>query len=145
MKFLRCSKCGESKPLTAFYRRSNRPRGYESECKVCKEAQKRRHAQSPQAKKLRNQYDRAYVSTEYGKQTRREASLRNYYKYPEKAQARWRVLDALQAGKLTKQPCAVCGARRVHGHHEDYSKPLDVIWLCTKHHRERHNATTNRR
>jgi hypothetical protein len=32
----------------------------------------------------------------------------------------------------------VCGRTRSHAHHDDYSKPLDVIWLCSTHHRSRH-------
>jgi len=49
-----------------------------------------------------------------------------------------KVCRALKSGKLTRQPCQVCGEMRVQAHHEDYSKPLDVMWLCTKHHAERH-------
>jgi hypothetical protein len=46
---------------------------------------------------------------------------------------------ALSRGKIVKQPCEVCGTTyRVHGHHDDYSKPLDVRWLCPKHHKEAH-------
>jgi hypothetical protein len=32
----------------------------------------------------------------------------------------------------------VCGSKKVHGHHEDYNKPLEVHWLCPKHHKARH-------
>src|ERR1035437_2976161 len=44
---------------------------------------------------------------------------------------------ALSAGEITRQPCEVCGERG-EGHHDDYSKPLDVLWLCRRHHALRH-------
>lgn len=43
---------------------------------------------------------------------------------------------AVKVGKLVRQPC-FCGAK-AHAHHDDYSKPLTVTWLCPKHHKERH-------
>lgn len=52
--------------------------------------------------------------------------------------ARSDVNHAIRDGKLDRMPCVVCGNERSEGHHEDYSKPLDVIWLCRKHHREVH-------
>lgn len=45
-------------------------------------------------------------------------------------------------GKLIPQPCRYCGNAEVQMHHEDYSKPLEVIWLCKickKCHRTHHN------
>jgi len=44
---------------------------------------------------------------------------------------------ALRAGKIKRQPCEVCGGK-AEGHHTDYSKPLDVKWLCRTHHRAAH-------
>lgn len=42
-------------------------------------------------------------------------------------------------GKLTPKPCEVCGtAENIEKHHPDYSKPLEVVWLCRKHHLELH-------
>ena len=40
----------------------------------------------------------------------------------------------LKRGKVKKKPCEICGALDVQAHHRDYSKPLDVRWLCKKHH-----------
>jgi len=37
-------------------------------------------------------------------------------------------------GKLKREPCADCGAQQSQKHHEDYSKPLAVQWLCRKCH-----------
>jgi hypothetical protein len=41
-------------------------------------------------------------------------------------------------GKLTPQPCERCQSVRVEMHHDDYSQPLAVRWLCKAHHAERH-------
>lgn len=52
--------------------------------------------------------------------------------------ARNKVTAAIATGRLVAQPCERCGAPKTHAHHEDYSKPLEVVWLCPKHHRARH-------
>ena len=49
-----------------------------------------------------------------------------------------KVHKSLRDGSLVKQPCEVCGAIRVDAHHDDYSKPLSVRWLCPLHHRQHH-------
>lgn len=60
--------------------------------------------------------------------------------HPEKRSAHQAVQTAIRNGSLVKQPCAVCGSdERIHGHHDDYTKPLEVVWLCHKHHMERHS------
>lgn len=56
----------------------------------------------------------------------------------EKARAHKAVEYAVKVGKLPRCPCERCGNPRSHAHHDDYSKPLDVMWLCATHHRERH-------
>ena len=42
-----------------------------------------------------------------------------------------------KAQVLDPQPCEVCG-ESAQRHHDDYSKPLEVRWLCTRHHGEVH-------
>lgn len=54
--------------------------------------------------------------------------------------ARAVVGHAVIAGRIERAPCAVCGALPSEAHHSDYSKPLDVTWLCRAHHRELHKA-----
>lgn len=57
----------------------------------------------------------------------------------QKRQAQIAVSNAVRDGRLTKEPCVVCGSEeQIHGHHEDYSRPLDVIWLFPRHHSEYH-------
>jgi len=57
-------------------------------------------------------------------------------KYPEKYKARWALQYAVRSGKVIKPKfCSSCGVEgKIQGHHHDYSKPLDVIWLCKKCH-----------
>jgi ribosomal protein S27AE len=43
-----------------------------------------------------------------------------------------------QYGRLVKQPCEKCGNENTEKHHEDYSKPLEVIWLCRQCHLDHH-------
>jgi len=57
--------------------------------------------------------------------------------HPEKLIARNAVAYALETGTLKRLPCEVCGSISTEAHHEDYSKPLEVMWLCTLHHAER--------
>ncbi len=45
---------------------------------------------------------------------------------------------AVRKGMVYKVPCVVCGESKVEAHHVDYDKPLDIIWLCSKHHRLLH-------
>jgi hypothetical protein len=46
--------------------------------------------------------------------------------------------EYLKRGKLKKEGCAVCGAD-AQMHHPDYDRPLDVVWLCKKHHQDIHD------
>lgn len=56
-----------------------------------------------------------------------------------KAKARSIVNNCLKRGWLIKAPCEVCGElERVEAHHDNYTKPLEVRWLCKKHHSEHH-------
>lgn len=51
---------------------------------------------------------------------------------------------ALRAKKVFKMPCKICGNKKSDGHHYDYTKPLEVIWLCKKHHGEHHRILNER-
>jgi len=59
---------------------------------------------------------------------------------PEKKVARKKVENALKSGELTRPEfCDNCRDNcYVEGHHEDYSKPLDVEWLCRTCHYQIH-------
>ena len=49
--------------------------------------------------------------------------------------ANYTLNNAIRDGRIQRGPCEICGAtEKVHGHHDDYSKPLDVRWLCEQDH-----------
>ena len=52
----------------------------------------------------------------------------------------WNVLyRAIGSGKIVKpEECDVChkASPIIHGHHDDYSRPLSVLWLCPKCHND---------
>lgn len=50
------------------------------------------------------------------------------------------VRRAVRLGTLSRLSCERCGHPRTHGHHSDYSKPLEVTWLCATHHRRVHTT-----
>lgn len=56
----------------------------------------------------------------------------------EKMRARLAANNALRDGKIDRMPCASCGLYGEEMHHEDYAKPLDVIWYCRKCHTRLH-------
>lgn len=65
-------------------------------------------------------------------------------RHPEKTKAQRAVFVAKRNGSLEQKPCEVCGKRKSEAHHEDYSKPLEVTWLCRKHHQEADAARRKR-
>lgn len=64
-------------------------------------------------------------------------STRNRVLSPEalkRCNARHYVKTYVRRGKVRKLPCLICGNPDVESHHEDYTKPLEVVWLCKGHH-----------
>jgi tRNA U34 5-carboxymethylaminomethyl modifying enzyme MnmG/GidA len=81
---------------------------------------------------------RRYRSTEQGKT--KASAWRKAYKERnrEKVTARKKFENALKAKLISRCPCEVCGNPKSQGHHTDYTKALEVRWLCRKHHMEAH-------
>ena len=132
----KCSACGEVKAAFEFQVRRMSHDGRTAACKVCLKA--RDAARYPKEKERRAELMRAYVATPEGKEIVRKAHLRWIKRNSQKRAAHVIVGNAIRDGELVKKRCEVCGAEKVDAHHDDYSKPLDVRWLCRKHHAEHH-------
>ena len=67
--------------------------------------------------------------------------------YPLKRRCRNIVRTAIENGKLKRGCCEDCNIspeqEKIYGHHEDYNKPLEVVWLCQLCHMRRHSAYTD--
>jgi len=117
-----CNGCGALKPLDAFYRKANAQDGRASRCKDCENRVKR------ERRPPRN------------RPKERLAKARYKERNAEKLKAHYAIRDALRRGKLTKpSECESCGEPgRLHAHHHDYARPLDVRWLCPACHKAAH-------
>ena len=106
----RCYKCKEVKPQTEYWAQYNpqRKRPVHYWCKEC---------------------DRKGA-------VRRE--FRYQKRHPDKHRAHQLITAALKRGDLVRQPCEVCGNPKSQAHHDDYSKPLVVRWLCDLDHKAHH-------
>jgi len=71
-----------------------------------------------------------------GARDRKEYKRKTKEKYPERDKARDMVRVAIKNGLIKRTPCVICGDIKSEAHHEDYSKPLEVVFLCRKHHVE---------
>ena len=142
-----CTKCNESKPVEAFRPDERSPDGYAYWCRRCfnraSEASKRRNKEAYNAKE-RAKYARRMVKLHgdgYVVGSPENRSVRASKLDPEvkrlRHNARRVTRRAIAEGKLVKLPCQVCGGDS-EAHHPDYSKPLDVVWLCASHHKEIH-------
>ena len=82
-----------------------------------------------------------YLSTEKGLAARKRTMDKYRIENPEKVKARRITNYLISTGELIKEPCSVCGStENIQCHHPDYSKPLDVVFLCQTHHYELHGV-----
>ena len=140
-----CKKCDSEKQVSEFYKN-------DSSCKECRKAMVREN-RAIKADYYR-EYDRQrfksdprvkerharYLSTEKGMQASIEAKRKWMESNPVKRAAQTILGNAVRDKRIKKPGfCESCGKTgRIHGHHCDYAKPLDVIWLCPKCHKEWH-------
>jgi hypothetical protein len=156
-----CFKCFVKKPLDQYYRHKWMADGHLNKCKECTKRDSTKHrwdnleyVQAYDRKrglteehKAKNREVRAkLLSTEAGRKKYNESCRASTRKHYNKRLARIAVSHAMKSGALIRQPCERCGVtKRIHAHHEDYSKPLDVNWLCKDCHGKRHQEINEER
>jgi hypothetical protein len=131
-----CYRCGIEKPLDQYYRCARNADGLANECKPCDcERQRLRRAKD---RERVNAYNRRY------KKANRDASSAAAQRWKVKNRAAVRahkkVEKAVREGVLLRPDrCEQCNSEgALHGHHHDYAKALEVVWLCPLCHRQAH-------
>lgn len=109
------------------YRKKNMDRfceyakkSYWKDPEYARELSRKRYA-TPEGKAIRDASSRRYADNNRIKRLAKDA-----------------VHNAKMRGCLLEQPCKICGVAPTQAHHPDYSNPLEVVWLCVKHHKMLH-------
>lgn len=132
-----CFKCKKTLPRSEFYKHAAMGDGLLGKCKECArhDALIHRHNHADYYR----DYDKKRAKLDHRKKlgvsiTKKRRKVGDGYEVAHATIAR-----AIKNGSLEKQPCQMCGATYfIHAHHDDYSKPLEVMWLCAAHHKARH-------
>jgi len=131
-----CFKCKTVKPLTEFYKHSEMGDGHLNKCKECTKNDANKH-RAENLEKIR-EYDRKRGKLAHRVAQRTEVNRAWRAEDVRRQKCHSAVRAAIISGKLVKTPCEKCGEIKSLAHHEDYDKPLDVMWLCQPCHKQRH-------
>jgi len=131
-----CFKCKAVKSLTEFYKHSRMGDGYLNKCKECTKNDSNKH-RADNLEKIRK-YDRERSKRPERIQQNLDVSRAWRAEDRRRQRAHNAVGRAIIRGDLQKFPCIRCGNVKSLAHHEDYDKPLEVMWLCQPCHKQRH-------
>jgi len=148
-----CFKCGIEKVIGEFYKHSMMADGHLNKCKSCTKSDVKSHRDTNLEDHILRDRKR-YDSDErragcIARAKARNARCRDAVKI---SKDKWllnnkekRKAHNLVNNKIaTYKPdsCESCGVKSsLHGHHDDYSKPLQVKWLCTRCHGKVHRLS----
>ncbi len=132
----KCFKCNTVKSLDEFYKHDRMADGYVNKCKTCNKLDVLNH-RLKNIERIR-QYDRDRAKNP--ERQKAASAISAAWKQADKRRIKCHnaVRRAIRSGELVRQPCVRCGEVKSLAHHEDYDKPLDVIWLCQPCHKQRH-------
>lgn len=134
----KCFKCSRVKSLCDFYGHKKMADGHLGKCKECTKVD----ATANRSKNLDRirAYDRDRGKLPHRIKLNVESTKKRRRRRPLQYAAHTLLGNAVRDGRITKsKTCTKCGSGgRINGHHKDYCKPLDVMWLCTICHKRQH-------
>lgn len=136
----KCFKCEIEKDISLFYKHKGMADGHIGKCKECTKNDVKKRYYNPDSLEKIIEYEKLRYKNPERKKKLLEYQRKRRLKFPEKNMSRQKIAKLLASGKINKERCIKCGNINTEAHHKDYSKPLDIIWLCRKHHKEIHNC-----
>lgn len=134
-----CSDCKCFLDISSFYKHPKTKDGLLNRCKKC-------HLIA--CKKTRNQenslkYEHKRAKTQKRKDLARKTSKQYRAEHPDRKDAQQKAERAIKKGLIKKQVvCSVCNKeKKLQMHHTDYTKPFDVIFVCSSCHNKIHHNT----
>ena len=147
--YWKCGRCSIYLPESEFYLDGKTASGVSSQCRLCHSEGNLRTRNLDNARDLNADHMRRAraADPEKFRCREREASAKKRQCSPEKVAARQALNNAVKRGDVLRpSACETCATPgRVTGHHDDYSKPLQVRWLCTACHGREHRVVEFRR
>ena len=131
-----CFKCKTVKLLLEFYKHSKMSDGHLNKCKECAKNDVLLHREK-NLEKIR-QYDRDRAKNPDRRKANTEITKIWRSEDRRRQKAHNAVSRGIKKGILIRQPCCRCNEINSLAHHDDYDKPLDVMWLCQPCHKQRH-------
>lgn len=140
-----CSRCGKEKPAKDFHHDSANDDGLTVWCAECNRTTNRSYYDRNRDKMIERSRRYYQEHREVHRARCARYSRRVGYATGVKPRTHKMVRAAIKRGDLMRQPCEICGSQPTEAHHDDYSKPLDVRWLCHQHHMEHHGKLRRER
>ena len=137
-----CTKCKELKSIDNFaFIKKGRPLRIPM-CRSCTKKTNSEYRSSEHGKAvIRRQFKRRY--NKHADEYINKATDR-YFKKPEAVRAAAQARYALKKGLIEKKACENCSSDKVEMHHDDYSRPLEIRWLCRSCHMKEHKHLKER-
>lgn len=128
----KCRLCGESKTLEHFYRNDRYLDGFRHECREC--LREIEHNKPDDVLEHRREVAKRWRLKNKEYMNRKGGEWKE--SHPEVVMAARAVQKALKNGSLIRpESCSLCGkVCKPDAHHDDHTRPLDVIWCCRKCH-----------
>ena len=138
-----CKNCKKDKPLDEFYTHSGMRDGRLSKCKECCKIYEKATRREPSKSERIREYEKARNAEPKRREFHLLSQAKRRQEHPDKYKARTAVSNAIRDGRLQRGQCESTGCnRKPEAHHEDYSKPLEVRWVCKIHHELIHHPFT---